>query len=264
MPAKKKSEAIDVEDQEEQKLKTLVTAQVQVAVADALGEAMKPILEHMRSLDQPKPQVPDSKANSVSLLELKQAVKEALAAEKNKSKGPQAIDLPDSPSEEDEDEIQESTFTVPSSDRIAKMTLARAGRFPSVTAWIRSIQVWDARSLKEVLQWAELIDAFVTEELPLDSMVLEIAFRRIEGVRLACQYSNWELADQMQFGSLDSLISPKKLAQVVKQANAVAALSKRASGGGHSGHAFPGRGGHGGHGGRSFRSEGSVKGAKSA
>ena len=82
------------------------------------------------------------------------------------------------------------------------------------------------------MQWASMIDTFRAERLPLDSVSLEIAIRRLVGLHLSNKNSNWELAEVLEWSGERSLLSRGQLSRVIKEANSRATLAKRAAGGG--------------------------------
>ena len=138
--------------------------------------------------------------------------------------------------------------------RLAPYALSVLDVEASAVAWVRAQTVWDARSLKEAYQWANLIDAFRAENLPLESISLEIAVRRLIGLHLSVKHSNWELAEVLMWDGDRSLLSRGQLSRVIKEANSRAALKKRASGAKKSNKSNQdyknnkNKGGHGGHG----------------
>jgi hypothetical protein len=115
--------------------------------------------------------------------------------------------------------------------RVAPHVLSMLDKEHSAVAWVRVQRCWDNRSLKEALQWASFVDAFRSEGLPLSSVSLEIALRRLVGLHLSNKHSNWELAEVLEWSGESSLLSRGQLSRVIKEANARAAMAKRASGG---------------------------------
>ena len=130
--------------------------------------------------------------------------------------------------------------------RIAPYALSMLSNASSAVAWVKAQRCWDSRSLREALQWAALVDSFKAENLPVDSIALEIALRRLIGIHLSNLHSNWELAEVLEWSSGDSLLSRTQLNKVVKEANSRASLAKRAAGKKKNGSDGKHNGGHGG------------------
>ena len=192
--------------QDDEELLAMVSDAVEQKVGSVVGEALKPFMEAMGQItkrqnefatlvaakDQASPALASSDEKVSLMGQIRQACEAGLTNGESRgavssNTGPKAVEFRpkrvqrppnlqkfySAPGDEqDREDEGEALDAVP--DRIAPHVLRELGRHPSAVYWVQAQSSWDGRSRKEALQWAALVDAFQEENLPLDSVVLEI------------------------------------------------------------------------------------------
>ena len=105
----------------------------------------------------------------------------------------------------------------------------RRGGFVTVTAWVRQAGIGDGRDRRECEQWALAIDTGRRHGVPRNSPMMEVCFRRLQGVMLAAEAGNWDLCTAVESVSHSKrLISREQYRAVLKEATAARAVNGRA------------------------------------
>ena len=103
----------------------------------------------------------------------------------------------------------------------------------TVSQWVAALRLPEGRDLHECVQWALAIDEGRRgpHKVPRDHPMVEVAFRRLQGVVLAVQNNNWNLCTAIQQTPPSSmLISREQFGVVMKEAKYRAAIGNKASG----------------------------------
>lgn len=165
------------------------------------------------------------------------------------------------PVSEDLDALQLEDGIAPSLDeRMAEKIIERALSMGSFSLWAQSQQFRAVRNKNEVLVLAQALDAFMKDQVPMQSLGVEILCRRLAAVHLADQSSNWKMADAIQLPTVtNSLLPQAELHQAIRTASSLARMEASlrprqparryaghgGGGGGYGGGARPNRGAYG-------------------
>lgn len=133
-------------------------------------------------------------------------------------------------------------------ERLAAKIVERATSMGSFTAWAQAQSFKSARNRNEVLVLAQALDAFLKDNIEIESLGMEILCRRVAAVHLADQSSNWKLADAIQLPTVAASLLPQAdLNQAVRTASSLARVegSLRPRSSGYRRHTRGGGGGGG-------------------
>lgn len=117
--------------------------------------------------------------------------------------------------------------------RIASQMLRNCATYGSVTAWVKQTDWKSGRNKHECEALARAVDALLAEGTPAKSTGIEILMRRLSGVHLADQHSEWQLADSVAWNPLgNSLLPREEVTRALKEADQLKRLTSNMSNGG--------------------------------
>lgn len=118
--------------------------------------------------------------------------------------------------------------------RIAKQMLRNCTPYGSVTAWVKQTDWKSGRNKHECEAVARAVDALLAEGTSIKSTGIEILMRRLSGVHLADQHSEWQLADSVAWNPLGNSLLPRdEVTRALKQADQLKRLTSNMSNGGY-------------------------------
>lgn len=109
--------------------------------------------------------------------------------------------------------------------RLAAELWADIKPYGTAISFVKMYHWNNARNSHEAESIAWALDAFVKENVALNSLGFEIMIRRLFGVRLADETKNWDMAKSISWKN-DSLLSRGLLRHVLKDAKTLGELSK--------------------------------------
>lgn len=118
--------------------------------------------------------------------------------------------------------------------RIAADMLRNCVPYGSVTAWVKQNDWKSGRNKHECEALARAVDALLAEGTPVKSTGIEILMRRLSGVHLADQHSEWQLADSVAWNPLGNSLLPRaEVTRALKEADQLKRLTSNMSNGGY-------------------------------
>nr|MDZ8103124.1 hypothetical protein [Nostoc sp. DedSLP01] len=118
--------------------------------------------------------------------------------------------------------------------RIAADMLRNCAPYGSVTSWVKQTDWKSGRNKHECEVLARAVDALLAEGTPVKSTGIEILMRRLSGVHLADQHSEWQLADSVAWNPLgNSLLPRSEVTRALKEADQLKRLTSNMSNGGY-------------------------------
>jgi len=118
--------------------------------------------------------------------------------------------------------------------RIAAEMLRNCTPYGSVTSWVKQNEWKSGRNKHECEVLARAVDALLTEGTPARSTGIEILMRRLSGVHLADQHSEWQLADSVAWNPLGNSLLPRaEVTRALKEADQLKRLTSNMSNGGY-------------------------------
>jgi len=118
--------------------------------------------------------------------------------------------------------------------RIAADMLRNCVPYGSVTAWVKQNEWKSGRNKHECEALARAVDALLAEGTPVKSTGIEILMRRLSGVHLADQHSEWQLADSVAWNPLGNSLLPRaEVTRALKEADQLKRLTSNMSNGGY-------------------------------
>ena len=117
--------------------------------------------------------------------------------------------------------------------RIASQMLRNCATYGSVTAWVKQTDWKSGRNKHECEALARAVDALLAEGTSAKSTGVEILMRRLSGVHLADQHSEWQLADSVAWNPLGNSLLPRdEVTRALKEADQLKRLTSNMSNGG--------------------------------
>jgi hypothetical protein len=117
--------------------------------------------------------------------------------------------------------------------RIAPQMLRNCATYGSVTAWVKQTDWKSGRNKHECEALARAVDALLAEGTSAKSTGVEILMRRLSGVHLADQHSEWQLADSVAWNPLGNSLLPRdEVTRALKEADQLKRLTSNMSNGG--------------------------------
>jgi hypothetical protein len=117
--------------------------------------------------------------------------------------------------------------------RIASQMLHNCATYGSVTAWVKQSDWKSGRNKHECEALARAVDALLAEGTSAKSTGIEILMRRLSGVHLADQHSEWQLADSVAWNPLGNSLLPRdEVTRALKEADQLKRLTSNMSNGG--------------------------------
>lgn len=118
--------------------------------------------------------------------------------------------------------------------RIASEMLRNCVPYGSVTSWVKQTDWKSGRNKHECEVLARAVDALLSEGTPVKSTGIEILMRRLSGVHLADQHSEWQLADSVAWNPLGNSLLPRaEVTRALKEADQLKRLTSNMSNGGY-------------------------------
>ena len=118
--------------------------------------------------------------------------------------------------------------------RIAAQMLRNCAPYGSVTSWVKQNEWKSGRNKHECEAVARAVDALLSEGTPVQSTGIEILMRRLSGVHLADQHSEWQLADSVAWNPLGNSLLPRaEVTRALKEADQLKRLTSNMSNGGY-------------------------------
>lgn len=122
-------------------------------------------------------------------------------------------------------------------NRVAAAMLETCSYYPSVLTWVKVTTWTSARNRHECEAIAQAVDALLKENIPKNSLGLEILLRRMSGVHLADQTGEWRVAESVAWNAQgNSLLPREEVRRALKDAEQMKRLtdgaSQRSRGGG--------------------------------
>jgi hypothetical protein len=118
--------------------------------------------------------------------------------------------------------------------RIAAEMLRNCIPYGSVTSWVKQNDWKSGRNKHECEALARAVDALLAEGVPVKSTGIEILMRRLSGVHLADQHSEWQLADSVAWNPLGNSLLPRaEVTRALKEADQLKRLTSNMSNGGY-------------------------------
>lgn len=118
--------------------------------------------------------------------------------------------------------------------RVAAEMLRNCVPYGSVTAWVKQNDWKSGRNKHECEALARAVDALLAEGTPVKSTGIEILMRRLSGVHLADQHSEWQLADSVAWNPLGNSLLPRaEVTRALKEADQLKRLTSNMSNGGY-------------------------------
>lgn len=118
--------------------------------------------------------------------------------------------------------------------RIAAEMLRNCVPYGSVTSWVKQNDWKSGRNKHECEALARAVDALLAEGVPVKSTGVEILMRRLSGVHLADQHSEWQLADSVAWNPLGNSLLPRaEVTRALKEADQLKRLTSNMSNGGY-------------------------------
>lgn len=118
--------------------------------------------------------------------------------------------------------------------RIAADMLRNCAPYGSVTSWVKQTDWKSGRNKHECEALARAIDALLAEGTPAKATGIEILMRRLSGVHLADQHSEWQLADSVAWNPLGNSLLPRaEVTRALKEADQLMRLTSNMSNGGY-------------------------------
>jgi hypothetical protein len=117
--------------------------------------------------------------------------------------------------------------------RIASQMLRNCATYGSVTAWVKQTEWKSGRNKHECEALAGAVDALLAEGTSAKSTGIEILMRRLSGVHLADQHSEWQLADSVAWNPRGNSMLPRdEVTRALKEADQLKRLTSNMSNGG--------------------------------
>lgn len=118
--------------------------------------------------------------------------------------------------------------------RIAPHMLKNCALYGSVTSWVKQTDWKSGRNKHECEALARAVDALLAEGTSAKSTGVEILMRRLSGVHLADQHSEWQLADSVAWNPLGNSLLPRdEVTRALKEADQLKRLTSNMSNGGY-------------------------------
>lgn len=118
--------------------------------------------------------------------------------------------------------------------RIAPHMLRNCSTYGSVLSWVKQTEWKSGRNKHECEAIARAVDALLAEGVKAKSTGIEILMRRLSGVHLADQHSEWQLADSLAWNPLGNSLLPRdEVTRALKEADQLKRLTSNMSNGGY-------------------------------
>ena len=118
--------------------------------------------------------------------------------------------------------------------RIAPEMLRNCALYGSVMSWVKQTDWKSGRNKHECEALARAVDALLAEGVTPKSTGVEILMRRLSGVHLADQHSEWQLADSVAWNPLGNSLLPRdEVTRALKEADQLKRLTSNMSNGGY-------------------------------